>query len=113
MQMLMTGEPISAQEAHRLGMVNQVCAQGDLKKVAMEIAEKIARNSPTAVQAVKHAVKTTQREPLEQAIAIMMEDHWISVQHPDRLEGRSIVDLSLRKSGAVFFCNCGTYGALN
>jgi enoyl-CoA hydratase len=43
MQMLMTGEPISAQEAYRLGMVNQVCAQGDLKKVALEIAEKIAR----------------------------------------------------------------------
>lgn len=87
MQMLMTGEPISAQEAHRLGMVNQVSPQADLRKVSLEIAEKIARNSPTAVQAVKHAVRTTQGEPLEQAIAIMLEDHWISVGHPDRLEG--------------------------
>jgi enoyl-CoA hydratase len=39
------------------------------------------------VQAVKHAVKTTQGEPVEQAIAIMMEDHWLSVLNPDRLEG--------------------------
>jgi len=87
MQMLMTGDPISAQEAYRLGMVNQVTSQADLMRVALEIAERIARNSPTAVQAVKHAVKTTQDEPLEQAIAIMLEDHWISVGHPDRLEG--------------------------
>jgi enoyl-CoA hydratase/carnithine racemase len=47
MQMLMTGEPISAQEAHRLGMVNQVSPQEDHRKVSLEIAEKIARNSPT------------------------------------------------------------------
>jgi enoyl-CoA hydratase len=87
LQMLMTGEPISAQEAYRLGMVNQVCHQAELMSVALEIAEKIARNSPTAVQAVKHAVKGGQGEPLEQAIAIMMEAHWTSVVHADRLEG--------------------------
>ena len=87
LQMLMTGEPISAQEAHRLGMVNEVCAPEDLMNVAVEIAEKIARNSPTAVQAVKHAAKTAQGEPTEQAIAIMMEAHWISALHSDRLEG--------------------------
>jgi enoyl-CoA hydratase/carnithine racemase len=33
MQMLMTGEPISAQEAYRLGMVNQVTSQSDLMRV--------------------------------------------------------------------------------
>jgi enoyl-CoA hydratase len=87
LQMLMTGEPISAQEAYRLGMVNQVCPRADLMSVALEIAEKIARNSPTAVQAVKHAVKAGQGETLEQAVAIMMESHWVSVVHPDRLEG--------------------------
>jgi enoyl-CoA hydratase len=87
MQMLMTGEPISAQEAYRLGMVNKVYPQADLMRAALEIAEKIARNSPTAVQAVKHAAKAGQGEALEQAVGIMMEDHWISVGHPDRLEG--------------------------
>jgi enoyl-CoA hydratase len=87
MEMLMTGEPISAQEAYRLGMVNQVCPQTDLMGVALEIAEKISRNSPTAVQSVKHAAKSGQGESLEQAITIMMEAHWASVIHPDRLEG--------------------------
>jgi enoyl-CoA hydratase len=87
MQMLMTGEPISAQEAYRLGLVNQVCQPAELMNVALEIAEKIARNSPTAVQAVKHAAKKGQGETLEQAIAITMESHWVSAVHPDRVEG--------------------------
>src|ERR671916_1610365 len=41
MQMLMTGDPIDAQEAHRLGMVNEIHAQGQLMDAAMRIAEKI------------------------------------------------------------------------
>jgi enoyl-CoA hydratase len=87
LQMLMTGEPISAQEAYRLGMVNQVCAPADLMAAAHRIAEKIANNSPTAVQAVKRAVHMTDGEPVEQAVAIMMEAHWRSAVHPDRAEG--------------------------
>ena len=87
MQMLMTGEPISAQEAHRLGMVNEVYAQDELLDAAHRIAGKIASNSPTAVQAVKQAVRMGQGEPIEQAIAIMMEAHWRSAVHPDRAEG--------------------------
>jgi enoyl-CoA hydratase/carnithine racemase len=87
LQMLMTGEPISAQEAHRIGLVNDVYAPEKLMEAALEIAEKIARNSPTAVQSVKHAAKSGLGEPLEQAIAIMMEAHWTSVVHPDRVEG--------------------------
>ena len=51
------------------------------------IAGKIASNSPTAVQAVKQAVRMGQGEPIEQAIAIMMEAHWRSAVHPDRAEG--------------------------
>ena len=37
--MLMTGDPITAQEAHRLGMVNEIYAQTEL----MEAAHRIAR----------------------------------------------------------------------
>lgn len=87
LEMLMTGDPLSAVEAHRLGMVNQLCDADELMDVAHGIAAKIASNSPTAVQAVKHAVRTGQGEPTEQAIAIMMEAHWRSAVHPDRIEG--------------------------
>jgi enoyl-CoA hydratase len=87
LQMLMTGDPITAQEAHRLGMVNELHAQEELMSAATRIAEKIASNSPTAVQAVKRAVHLGAGQPIEQAIAIMMEAHWRSAVHPDRIEG--------------------------
>jgi enoyl-CoA hydratase len=87
MQMLLTGDPITAQEAYRLGMVNEIHPQASLMDAALRIAEKIASNSPTAVQSVKWAARTGQGEPLEQAISIMMEAHWRSAIHPDRVEG--------------------------
>jgi enoyl-CoA hydratase len=87
LQMLMTGDPITAQEAYRLGLVNDLYPPADLMGAALCIAEKIASNSPTAVQAVKRAVRMGEGEPIEQAIAIMMEAHWRSAIHPDRVEG--------------------------
>ena len=87
MQMLLTGDPMPALEAHRLGMVNEVYPRAELMGAARLIADKIANNSPTAVQAVKRAVQMGQGEPVEQAAAIMMEEHWRSVVHPDRVEG--------------------------
>ncbi|TCO22341.1 enoyl-CoA hydratase [Kribbella steppae] len=87
LQMLMTGDPITARDAYRLGMVNEIYPQAELINAAHRIAEKIASNSPTAVQAVKRAVQLGQGQPTEQAIAIMMEAHWRSAVHPDRVEG--------------------------
>ncbi|MFL5842968.1 MAG: enoyl-CoA hydratase/isomerase family protein [Thermoleophilaceae bacterium] len=87
LQMLMTGDPITAQEAYRLGMVNEIHAVDELKDAAKKIAHKIASNSPTAVQAVKRAVHLGEGQPIEQSIAIMMDAHWRSAVHPDRIEG--------------------------
>ena len=87
LQMLMTGDPITAQEAHRLGMVNELHPPSELMDAAHRIAAKIASNSPTAVQAVKGAVRMGEGQPVEQAIAIMMAAHWRSAVHPDRVEG--------------------------
>jgi enoyl-CoA hydratase len=87
MQMLMTGDSITAQEAYRLGMVNEVYPRAELMSAALSIAEKIANNSPTAVQSVKQSVQMGQGEPVEQAVAIMMNQHWRSVVHSDRVQG--------------------------
>jgi enoyl-CoA hydratase len=87
LQMLMTGDPITAQEAHRLGMVTELHPRGELMDAALRIAEKIASNSPTAVQAVKRAVRLGEGQPVEQAIATMMDAHWRSAVHPDRVQG--------------------------
>jgi enoyl-CoA hydratase len=68
-------------------MVNEVHAPDKLMPAALRIAERIAGNSPTAVQAVKRAVRMGDGQPVEQAIGIMMEAHWRSAVHPDRIEG--------------------------
>ncbi|WP_094273300.1 enoyl-CoA hydratase/isomerase family protein [Rhodococcus sp. OK302] len=87
LQMLMTGDAVSAQEAYRLGMVNELHDPTQLMSAAKQVADKIASNSPTAVQAVKRAVHLGEGQPIEEAIAIMMDAHWRSAVHPDRVEG--------------------------
>ena len=68
-------------------MVNELHPQAELMDAHGGSQHKIASNSPTAVQAVKRAVRMGEGQPIEQAIAIMMEAHWRSAVHPDRIEG--------------------------
>lgn len=72
MQMILTGEIIDAQEALRLGLVNEVHPAAELEAKAMELAGKIAEKSPVALAmaktAVKAAARTTLREGLDQEI---------------------------------------------
>jgi enoyl-CoA hydratase len=56
MQILLTGEPISAAEAHRIGLVNEVVPLAGLIARAEEIAGKIIANAPLAVQYTMEAV---------------------------------------------------------
>ena len=51
-ELLFTGDVIDAQQA-KLGLVGRVVSHDDLLPTALEIAHKIARNPPLAVQALK------------------------------------------------------------
>ena len=88
LQMLMTGDPITAQEAlparHGQRAPRPRRADG---RGACGSRRRSPSNSPTAVQAVKRAVQLGEGQPIEQAIAIMMDAHWRSAVHPDRVEG--------------------------
>lgn len=53
LEWLMTGDPMTAQRAYEIGLVNRLAPQGQGKAVAMELATKIARNAPLVVQAMK------------------------------------------------------------
>jgi enoyl-CoA hydratase/carnithine racemase len=74
MELLLTAQLISADEAARLGLINRVVPAEDLMSWAMETAEMIAANSPTAVQSVKHQISNTiaehalSRESLDQEL---------------------------------------------
>jgi enoyl-CoA hydratase len=59
MQMLLTGERISAQEALQVGLVNQVVPLADLVSTAGALAEKIAQNAPLSLRRIKElAIKS-------------------------------------------------------
>jgi enoyl-CoA hydratase len=60
MEMALTADPIRAEEAAELGLVARVTEPGSAVEVALELAERIARNAPLAVIASKQLVKATQ-----------------------------------------------------
>src|SRR5712692_5548463 len=74
MELLLTAKLVDATEAARIGLVNRVVPADALMRWALETAETIAANSPTAVQAVKEQISATiadhalSREALEQQL---------------------------------------------
>ena len=53
MEMLLTGDSIDAPTAQRLGIISRVVPAGELHAAAEELAGRIIRNAPLAVEAVK------------------------------------------------------------
>jgi enoyl-CoA hydratase len=58
-EMLFTGGPVTAEEAHQLGMVNQVVPLDDLMDATMGLARRIAGQDPFALRMAKRAVNRT------------------------------------------------------
>ncbi len=59
-EMLLTGEPIGAEEARMLGMVNRVVPRAELIETTLELARRIARQPTFATRMVKLAVNAAQ-----------------------------------------------------
>ena len=55
-ELLLTGKPISAQEAYRIGLINKVVPFSGLLPAAKGIAETLCRRAPLAVRAAKQAM---------------------------------------------------------
>jgi enoyl-CoA hydratase len=53
LEMLMTGELISAEQAHRYGLLNRVVPRGDVMRESLALANKIAENAPLSVRRMK------------------------------------------------------------
>jgi len=89
MQLLLTGEMISAQEAHRIGLVNEVVPAGQLITRAEAIAQMIIKNAPLAVQycleAVNHGMEMSQQAGLFLEASLFA----VSCATEDKKEGTS------------------------
>ena len=60
MEMAITADPITAEEGHEYGLIARLTEKGEAVTVAMELAERVARNAPLAVAASKQLIRATQ-----------------------------------------------------
>jgi enoyl-CoA hydratase len=69
-QILISGNPISADEALRIGLVNETVEPEQLLDRARELLAEILGNGPAAVAATLAAVRDGLEHPLEEAITL-------------------------------------------
>lgn len=67
MELLLTGEPLSANRALELGFVNRVVPDDTLHTAEQDLAEKIAANAPLSVRAAKELITITREHHLTEA----------------------------------------------
>ncbi len=87
MRLLLTGDPVDAETALRLGLVEEVVDDAEVTARVMEMAKRIASFSPTATQAIKAAVRAAMSTPLEAGLRYENELHVICMSDKGRLEG--------------------------
>ena len=56
MELALTGDPISSEQAHEIGLINHLAEPGKALEVALELAERLAENAPLSVAASKEIV---------------------------------------------------------
>jgi enoyl-CoA hydratase len=91
LELALTGDPITAERAYELGLVNRLADPGDAVDAALELAGAIARNGPLAVAATKAI--------LEQQFDWSEEEFW---QRQGELSGPVFTSEDARE-GAIAF----------
>jgi enoyl-CoA hydratase len=86
-EMILTGDPITAQEAYRLGLVNKVVPMGDVLKEAKGLARKIAGKSAVTVAAAMAAIERGRHVSLNEALEVEIEQWRGLVESEDMREG--------------------------
>lgn len=86
-EMLMTGKPMTAQQALEWGVANGVYASGDVLAQALATAEVIAGNAPLSVRQIKKSVRYGGQMELRTAYRFEVEAYNHLVDTEDRMEG--------------------------
>jgi enoyl-CoA hydratase/carnithine racemase len=73
LEMVLTGDIISASEAQRLGLVNKVVPSDKLEEATLELAAKLAAKSPLALQAGKSGLYAMQNVAYPQALDLLSD----------------------------------------
>lgn len=87
LEMILTGEAISAGEALRIGLVNQVAPAKDLMVVAMKMAREMASKGSVALRYTKEAVNKGMDLTLDQGLRLEADLYFLIHTTKDREEG--------------------------
>jgi enoyl-CoA hydratase len=99
-EMIYTGRSIPAEEAYRLGLVNQVFETREaLVSAAIETINQIAANSTQAVASAKKTLNQVQDQSIEVALSIERKQYGRLFDHPEKTEG---LQAFLQKRAAKF-----------
>jgi enoyl-CoA hydratase/carnithine racemase len=86
-ELILTGRIISADEAERIGLVNQVVPAGEARKAAEAVAEEIAARGPLAVREAKRLIDAAMDLDLDAGLAAELDASERIFASEDMLEG--------------------------
>jgi len=95
-ELLLTGRPITAADAWRLGLVNRVVPNGESVAAAIELGREVARNTAHGLAFTKEVVRTTTDMEYSKALDFARDVRLISRLHP-AFQARMEKYLSSRK----------------
>ncbi len=87
MELVLTGDMITAQEAKEIGIVNKVVKKSELMKEAKNLANKIASKSKTAILMAKRAIDYGIETDLKTALEIERDSFAVLFSTEDHSEG--------------------------
>jgi len=105
--LLLTGRLFSAEEAHRIGLVNEVVQPEHLRQRVLELATCLKRNSPASMAATKCLLAAQNKAWLDRAIEMSLAANAESRGTPDFREG---VAAFLEKRKPVWKNDRGLHG---
>ncbi len=72
-RMILLGERVKAEQAQRIGLVDEVVPTGQALEKALEMAARVEKQSPTSVRYCKQLIMAARRQPMESAMATERE----------------------------------------
>jgi enoyl-CoA hydratase len=87
MKMILTGQIVGAEEALRIGLVDEVAAPDELMAAAQKLAKKIMSKGPVAIEMAKDAIEIGSQCPLEEAVQYSQKNCAICFSTEDMKEG--------------------------
>ena len=87
LEMILTGQAVAAEEAHRIGLIQHLVAAGDSMASAVKLASDMSKASPLATRFVKEALYSGADLTLDQGMRMDLDLYLLLFSTSDRVEG--------------------------